>query len=147
MSNVFLFLDLLLQILHGKKMWRTSRRWLFWAHMWMKISLSCTYAWLIACLGIEFQDGNNFPSTLKKILFISKKNFFWPQHAAYGNFIPQPGIEPGTKALKVPSPNNWNTKEFPPSAFKNISLGCKLIPKILNQQNDMMIIVKPTHRV
>ena len=102
---------------------------------------------MIACLGIELQDGNNFPSTLNKILFISKKNCFWPQHAACGNFIPQPGIEPGTNTVKVPSPKNWNTKEIPPSAFKNISLGCKLILKILNQQNDMMIIVEPTHRV
>lgn len=117
----------------------------------MKVSLSCTYALLIACLGIEFQDGNNFPSTLKKNLFISKKYYFWPQHAACGNFIPQPGIEPGPKAVKRPSPNNWNTKESPPRLLLLKTflcfLGCILIPKILNQQNDMMITVEPTHRV
>ena len=40
-----------------------------------------------------------------------------------GILIPWPGIEPGPSAVKVPSPNHWTAREFPP---KDI---CKCIGK------------------
>ena len=31
--------------------------------------------------------------------------------------MPQPGIEPGTLAVRVPNPNHWTAKEFPRQVF------------------------------
>ena len=123
MSNVFLFLDLFLQILHGKKIWRTSGRWLFWAHMWMKVSLSCTYALLIACLGIEFQDGNNFPSTLKKIYLFLKNIIFGHSMQLVGTSFLNQGLNLGPRQWKGQVLTTGIPKNPPPPfAFKNISL-------------------------
>ena len=33
-------------------------------------------------------------------------------HVACGVLAPQPGIDPGPPAVKVPSPNHWTTREF-----------------------------------
>lgn len=31
--------------------------------------------------------------------------------------MPQPGIEPGTLTVRVPSPNHWIAKEFPKNLY------------------------------
>ena len=36
-----------------------------------------------------------------------------PCHTAYGILVPHPGIEPGTSAVKMLSPNHRTIKEFP----------------------------------
>ena len=38
--------------------------------------------------------------------------FFWPHHTACKIFVPWPGIEPGTLAVKVPGPNPWTAREL-----------------------------------
>ena len=43
--------------------------------------------------------------------------FFWLHRAACRMLVPRPGIEPGPRAVKVPSPNHWTTKEFPYLTF------------------------------
>ena len=40
--------------------------------------------------------------------------FFWPRHTAFGILLPQPGIEPGPRAVKAPSPNHWSARELIP---------------------------------
>ena len=37
-------------------------------------------------------------------------SFFWPHHVACGILVPQPGIEPGSLAVKAWSPNHWITE-------------------------------------
>ena len=37
----------------------------------------------------------------------------WPCHAACGMLVLQPGIEPGSLAMRVQSPNQWTTRESP----------------------------------
>ena len=44
--------------------------------------------------------------------------FFWPHRMACGILVPQPGIEPGTMAVKMLSPNHWTTRKFPRKALK-----------------------------
>ena len=39
--------------------------------------------------------------------------FFWPNYAACGILVPQPGIEPRPSAVKAQSPNHWTAREFP----------------------------------
>ena len=38
---------------------------------------------------------------------------FWLHHMAFGILVPWLGIEPGSLAVKVASPNHWTTREFP----------------------------------
>ena len=38
---------------------------------------------------------------------------FWLCHAACGILVPHPGIEPGSLAVRVQSPNQWTTRESP----------------------------------
>ena len=38
---------------------------------------------------------------------------FWPCHAACGILVPHPGIEPGSLAVRIQSPNQWTTRESP----------------------------------
>ena len=40
-----------------------------------------------------------------------------PCHVACGILVPQPGIEPWPLTVKVPSPNHWTAREFPPLLF------------------------------
>ena len=40
--------------------------------------------------------------------------FFWPCHTACKILVPQPGIEPGSMAVKAPCPNHWTAREVPP---------------------------------
>ena len=39
--------------------------------------------------------------------------FFWPHCTACGILVPQPGIEPGSLAVKARSPTHWTAREVP----------------------------------
>ena len=60
--------------------------------------------------GVELLD-----HMLLLFLFFKFKKlfFFWPCREACGILVPRPGIEPRPTAVKVPSPNQWTTREFP----------------------------------
>ena len=60
--------------------------------------------------GVELLD-----RMLLLFLFFKFKKlfFFWPCREACGILVPRPGIEPRPTAVKVPSPNQWTTREFP----------------------------------
>ena len=60
--------------------------------------------------------------------FLSFSFFFWPRRAAFGMLVPQPGIKPGAPAVRVPSPNRWTAREFPPFVF-----GTPFTPSSLTQ--------------
>ena len=40
--------------------------------------------------------------------------FFWPGSVDCRILVPQPRIEPGPTAVKVPSPNHWAVRELRP---------------------------------
>lgn len=44
---------------------------------------------------------------LNKYVQVSKKNFFWPYHNAYGILVPRPEIEPALPVMEVRSLNHW----------------------------------------
>ena len=46
-------------------------------------------------------------------LFLSILRDFFFFLLAYGIFVPQPGIEPGSTAVKAPNANHWTAREFP----------------------------------
>ena len=52
--------------------------------------------------------------------------FFWPRLAACGILVPRPGIEPGPTAVKVWSPNDWPTREFPCLWILDLLSSCPL---------------------
>ena len=51
-----------------------------------------------------------------KILFF----FFKLCHVAHGILVPRAGIEPGSSAVRVLSPNHWTAREFLKIFLKNI---------------------------
>ena len=63
---------------------------------------------------------NTHTHTQTHLCFFFFFSYFYilgPLHAACRILVPRPGMDPGTTALKAPSPNYWTAKEFPIRAF------------------------------
>ena len=56
------------------------------------------------------------------MLQYSPSSFFWLNYGACGILVPQPGIEPRPSTVRVPTPNHWNAREFPPHLKKQIAV-------------------------
>jgi len=56
------------------------------------------------------------------MLQYSPSSFFWLNYGACGILVPQPGIEPRPSIVRVPTPNHWNAREFPPHLKKQIAV-------------------------
>ena len=50
------------------------------------------------------------PSKLSQVTFFG---VFWPPRAACEILVPQPGMEPRSPTVEVPSPNYWTAREVP----------------------------------
>ena len=56
------------------------------------------------------------------MLQYSPSSFFWLNYGACGILVPQPGIEPRPSIVRVPTPNHWNARGFPPHLKKQIAV-------------------------
>ena len=56
---------------------------------------------------------------LKKWILFLLLLIFWTRYSACGISVTRPGIEPGSSAVKVWSPNHWTTGEFPRKCILN----------------------------
>ena len=54
-----------------------------------------------------------------ELLFYSFVCIFWQSYTACGILVPQPGIEPGPRAVKAQSSNHWTTRELPVNCYFN----------------------------
>ena len=71
----------------------------------------------------EMSSAFSYPAILISLSRTPYHSFFLPHSSACGILAPQPGIEPGPSAVKVPSLNHWTAREFPVSFFLNVSKG------------------------
>ena len=62
---------------------------------------------------LKCQRRNSHPVLSIFILFIYLFIYlFWPHRVACRILVLRPGTEPGSSAVKAPSPNHWTVREF-----------------------------------
>ena len=102
---------------------------LYWEARWsgrdvlspMSLGLLCwpgRFLLLVPASATSLGDTACLPS----LFFYCILFYFWLFQVACRILVPQPGIEPGVPAVRVPSPNHWTAGEFPclPSLWVNI---------------------------
>ena len=67
----------------------------------------------------------------------------WPCRVACGILVPCPGIEPGSLAVKVQSPNHWTTREVPPLEFQSHFLKVSWYNSLIFPENTHVIAGVP----
>ena len=68
---------------------------------------------LLRASSVHFYNSFITLFNLEHILFFFKFIYLCPTTHFTGSLVPQPGIEPGSSAVRVLSPNYWTTRGFP----------------------------------
>ena len=96
------------------------------------------FAWKLLCQWLSYLPlSSNLPfyiysNFLKLGMGLCKLWVFWRRGArctACRILVPQPGIEPRARAVKVQSPNHWTARELPANYASGLPTGLLILPK------------------